>query len=69
MSKKFNGTINLDVRNSVEDWDAFTQPSSPKGSPNVVVLLWDDTGIATWDIFGGLVKVPNMKRLADKGLR
>ena len=44
MAKKFNGTINVDIRNSVEDWDAFTQPNPPKGSPNVVVLLWDDTG-------------------------
>jgi arylsulfatase len=69
MAKEFSGTINLDIRNSIEDWDAFTQPSPPKGSPNVVILLWDDTGIATWDIFGGLVKVPNMKRLADKGIR
>jgi len=32
MSKKFTGTINLDIRNSVEDWDAFTQPSPPIGS-------------------------------------
>jgi len=69
MSKQFKGTIELDIRNSVEDWDAFTQPSPPEGSPNVIILLWDDTGIATWDIFGGLVKVPNMKRLADRGVR
>ena len=69
MSKKFKGTIELDIRDSVEDWDAFTQPNPPKGSPNVIILLWDDTGIATWDIFGGLVKVPNMKRLAEKGIR
>ena len=69
MAKKFNGTINVDYRDSVEDWDAFMQPSPPKGSPNVVILLWDDTGIATWDLFGGLVEVPNMKRIADRGLR
>ena len=46
MSRKFKGTINVDVRNSVEDCDAFTQPSPSKGSPNVVILLWDDVGIA-----------------------
>jgi len=69
MAKQFKGTINIDVRNSVEDWDAFTQPSPPKGSPNVVILLWDDTGIATWDFYGGLVKMPNMQRIVDKGLR
>ena len=69
MAKKFNGTINVDYRDSVEDWDAFMQPSPPKGSPNVIILLWDDTGVATWDLFGGLIEVPNMKRIADRGLR
>jgi arylsulfatase A-like enzyme len=69
MKKEFDGTIEVDVRNSTQDWEAFTQPVPPKGSPNVVILLWDDTGIATWDIYGGLVKVPNMKRIADRGLR
>ena len=44
MAKKFNGTINVDYRDSVEDWDAFMQPSTPKGSPNVIILLWDDIG-------------------------
>ena len=69
MTRPFQGKIAIDVRDSQPDWDAFTQPSPPKGSPNVVVLLWDDTGIATWDLFGGIVEVPNMKRIADRGLR
>jgi arylsulfatase len=69
MARQFKGTIEVDVRNSKEDWDAFTQPSPPKGSPNVVILLWDDTGIASWDFYGGLVKMPHMKRIVDKGLR
>ena len=46
MTKKFKGTINVDIRDSVQDWDAFTQPN-PRGAPNVVILLWDDTGIGT----------------------
>ena len=69
MTRPFQGKIAMDVRDSQPDWDAFTQPSPPAGSPNVVVLLWDDTGIATWDLFGGIVEVPNMKRIADRGLR
>ena len=35
----------------------------------MLYIVWDDTGIAAWDIFGGLIEMPNMKRLADKGLR
>ena len=69
MARKFKGTIEVDVRNSKQDWDAFTQPSPPKGSPNVVILLWDDTGIASWDFYGGLVKMPHMKRIADQALK
>jgi arylsulfatase len=68
MSRPFQGEIEVDVRNSTEDWGAFTQPSPPEGSPNVVVILWDDTGIATWDFYGGRVKMPNMQRIADQGL-
>jgi arylsulfatase len=69
MTRKFKGKISTDIRNSEQDWDAYTQPSPPAGSPNVVILLWDDVGIGTWDIFGGLVEVPNLKRIADRGLR
>ena len=47
MAKEFTGSSDTDVRNSTEDWDAFTQPTPPEGSPNVVVILWDDTGIAS----------------------
>jgi arylsulfatase A-like enzyme len=69
MSRPFTGKITIDVRDSEQDWNAYTQALPPEGSPNVVYLLWDDTGIATWDIFGGLVEMPNMKRIADRGLR
>jgi arylsulfatase len=68
-NQAFKGRIEVDVRDSVEDWDAFNQPSPPEGAPNVVILLWDDTGIATWDIFGGEIPVPNVKRIADRGLK
>ena len=69
MARPFQGKIAIDVRSSEQDWPAYTQPSPPEGSPNVVILLWDDTGIATWDLFGGIVEVPNIKRIAKRGLR
>jgi hypothetical protein len=52
MPRPFTGQIAIDVRNSTQDWDAYTQVSPPEGSPNVIYLLWDDVGIATWDLFG-----------------
>lgn len=69
MSKQFNGIINLDIRDSKPDWEPYQPPTAKEGAPNVLYVVWDDTGIAAWDIFGGIIEMPNMKRLADKGLR
>ena len=43
MPKPFKGTIKLDVRDSVPDWDPYVAPRAPEGSPNVLVVLYDDT--------------------------
>jgi arylsulfatase A-like enzyme len=37
--------------------------------PNVLYLVWDDAGIATWNAFGGLIETPTMRWLAGRGLR
>ena len=68
MSKKFRGTIKLDVRDSTPDWEPFTPPRAPDGSPNVLIVLYDDTGLAAWEPFGGRIEMPTLKRLADNGL-
>lgn len=39
------------------------------GRPNVLYVVWEDACIAAWDAFGGLIEMPNMKRLAARGLR
>jgi arylsulfatase A-like enzyme len=69
MGKPFKGVINLDVRDSTPDWEPYEQPRAPEGSPNVLFIVWDDTGFGAWEPFGGPIKVPNMSRLADSGLR
>jgi arylsulfatase len=69
MTKKFKGTINVDIRDSVPDWDPYVQPTAPEGAPNVLFIMWDDTGFASWESYGGLVKVPNMDRIINRGLR
>ena len=58
MATEFNGKIELDIRDSEADWGPFAAPTAPKDSPNVLYIVWDDTGIATWDCFGGLVDMP-----------
>ncbi|MEJ3405416.1 arylsulfatase [Rathayibacter sp. YIM 133350] len=68
MAKKFNGEIKLDVRDSTADWDAFLSDKAPAGAPNVLVVLYDDTGQAAWSPYGGRINMPTMDRLAAGGL-
>jgi arylsulfatase len=68
VAKKFQGEIKLDVRDSVSDWGAFTPEAAPPGAPNVLVILFDDTGQAAWSPYGGRINMPTMDRLAAGGL-
>jgi arylsulfatase A-like enzyme len=68
MSEEFKGTIKLDVRDSVPDWSPYELPRAPEGAPNVLVVLYDDTGMASWSPYGGRIEMPTMDRLAQNGL-
>src|SRR5262249_57878958 len=64
----FKGTIKLDIRDSKPDWAPFTPKAAPKGAPNVLVILYDDTGLAAWSPYGGRINMPTLDRLAKNGL-
>jgi arylsulfatase A-like enzyme len=49
--------------------DATADAGGHPGRPNVLYVVWEDASIAAWDAFGGLIEMPNMKRLAARGLR
>jgi arylsulfatase A-like enzyme len=68
MSRPFQGIVNLSLKESKEDWDAFLPDRAPADSPNVLVVLFDDTGQAAWSPFGGRIQMPTLQRLADNGL-
>ncbi len=65
---KFTGTINLDIRDSKPDWDAFLYPKAPKDAPNILFVLFDDTGQASWSTYGGAINMPTLDRIAQNGL-
>ncbi|OBA71712.1 arylsulfatase [Mycobacterium sp. 1554424.7] len=65
----FQGKIELDIRDSQPDWTPYAAPTAPDGAPNVLYVVWDDIGIGTWDCFGGLVEMPAMARIAERGVR
>ena len=66
--KTFNGVIKLDVRDSKPDWESYTPARAPKGSPNILIVLYDDTGLSAWSPFGGGINMPTAQKLADNGL-
>ena len=46
-----------------------TEITAPEGAPNVVIILLDDMGFGTCDVFGGPVHMPTAQRLARVGER
>ncbi|MCJ7511652.1 MAG: arylsulfatase [Anaerolineales bacterium] len=67
-TKPFKGVIKLDVRDSVADWEPYTLTRAPEGAPNILFVLYDDTGLAAWSPFGGRINMPTMDKLAENGL-
>jgi arylsulfatase A-like enzyme len=68
MTQPFKGTVNLDIRDSKPDWSAFLADKAPKDAPNVLVILYDDTGLAAWSPFGGRINMPTLQRIAGNGV-
>ncbi len=55
------------TKESTPVWPAPVLPAA--GSPNVLVILLDDTGFSHLSCFGSVVQTPNFDRLAAEGLR
>jgi len=64
---KFGGKIERNAAQSKPYWPARVEP--PKGAPNVLLIITDDTGYGTPSTFGGVVPTPNLDRVAANGLR
>jgi arylsulfatase len=67
-TKEFKGVIKLDVRESTPDWKPFEKKKAPAGSPNILFILYDDTGLAAWSPYGGSISMPALDKLAADGL-
>jgi arylsulfatase len=68
VAKPFKGVINIDVHDSVPDWEPYRQPMAPEGAPNVVYIVLDDVGFSAMEPFGGMIETPNINRIAERGL-
>ena len=69
MAKPFQGTINVDIRDSEPDWTPFEPPRAPDGAPNVFYIVLDDVGFSAMSCYGGPIDTPNIDRIAAAGVR
>jgi arylsulfatase A-like enzyme len=65
--QKFEGKIERNAAQSTPYWPARVVP--PKGAPNIVLIMTDDTGFGVTRTFGGVVPTPTLDRIAANGLR
>ena len=64
---KFGGVIRADALQSKPWWAPRVVP--PKGAPNVLLIITDDSGFGVPSTFGGVIPTPAMDRIANEGLR
>ena len=65
--QKFGGKIERNAAQSKPWWPALVVP--PKGAPNVLLIMTDDSGFGVTSTFGGVIPTPALDRIAKAGLR
>jgi phosphoglycerol transferase MdoB-like AlkP superfamily enzyme len=63
----FHGYIGRTAKDSTKDFPQGVK--TPKGGPNILLILTDDVGFGASNTFGGPIPTPTMDRLAKEGLR
>ena len=63
----FGGLIGRVAHDSKPDFPKSV--TAPKGAPNVLLILTDDTGFGAASTFGGPIPTPTLDRVAQHGLR
>jgi len=63
----FKGIIGRKASESKPDFPKGV--TAPKGAPNVLLILTDDTGFGASSTFGGPIPTPTLDRVAHRGLR
>ena len=64
---KFGGVIKEKASESKAWWAPRVVP--PKGAPNILLIMTDDSGFGAPGTFGGVVPTPALDRIAKSGLR
>ena len=67
-SEQFEGHVGTTFADSEPSWPP-PPPSHDGSAPNVVVILFDDTGFGNLGCYGSTIDTPNIDALAENGLR
>lgn len=65
--KTFPGRIGRTIADSEPWWPE--KVTSPKGAPNILMVLFDDVGFSDFGCYGSTIRTPTIDRLAAEGLR
>ena len=69
MSRQFQGTINIDIKDSMPDWEPYRPADRRRRTRRTCSTSSSTTsGFSAMESFGGLIETPNIKRIADRGL-
>ncbi len=63
----FSGTIDTTAATSKQAWPPML--AAPKGAPNVLLIITDDSGYGAPSTFGGVVPTPALDKVAKTGLK
>src|SRR5262245_60311165 len=63
----FGGVVGRKASESKPDFPSGV--TAPKGAPNVLLIMTDDTGFGATSTFGGPIPTPNFDRVAKSGLK
>ncbi|WP_324292955.1 sulfatase-like hydrolase/transferase [Ruegeria conchae] len=58
----------MDVRDSESNWAPFALTAAAESASNVLLVLYDDTGLGDWFPFGSKINMPTVDELAEQGL-
>ena len=67
MGEHFEGRVGITVADSQPSWARRARPADD--APNVVLIVFDDTGFAHLGCYGSDIETPNIDALARNGLR
>ncbi len=65
--ESFPGRIGLTIKDSEPWWPPPARP--PVGSPNILVVLFDDVGFSDFGCYGSEIDTPTIDALAERGVR